>query len=41
MTLHGVQFDEVKIAEFWRRRGVARLSLFGSILRQDYAHQRH
>jgi predicted nucleotidyltransferase len=41
MTLHGVQFDEVKIADFCRRHGVARLSLFGSILRQDYAHQRH
>lgn len=36
MTLHGVQFEEVKIAEFWRRRGVACLSLFGSILRQDF-----
>ncbi|NLG44232.1 MAG: nucleotidyltransferase family protein [Phycisphaerae bacterium] len=36
MTLHGVQFEEVKIADFCRRHGVARLSLFGSILRQDF-----
>lgn len=36
MTYHGIHFDREKIAEFCRRRGVARLSLFGSILRDDF-----
>lgn len=36
MTLHGVQFNEFKIGEFCRNHGVARLSLFGSILRHDF-----
>ncbi len=33
MLLNGVTFPEDRIAEFCRRHGVARLSLFGSILR--------
>jgi len=36
MTLHGIQFDEAKIAEFCRRNAIARLSFFGSILRDDF-----
>lgn len=36
MILHGLSFPEPEIAEFCRRHGVARLSLFGSILRDDF-----
>ena len=34
MVINGVHFPEDRIAEFCRRHGVARLSLFGSILRE-------
>jgi uncharacterized protein len=34
MVINGVNFPEDRIAEFCRRHGVARLSLFGSILRE-------
>jgi predicted nucleotidyltransferase len=34
MVINGVNFPEERIAEFCRRHGVARLSLFGSILRE-------
>ena len=33
---HGIKLDSEKIAEFCRRHGVRRLSLFGSILREDF-----
>lgn len=33
MTINGVTFPEDQIADFCRRHGVAKLSLFGSILR--------
>jgi uncharacterized protein len=36
MRLHGVDIPEARIAEFCRRHGVRRLSLFGSILRPDF-----
>ena len=36
MTYHGIEFDPDRIAAFCRRHGVARLSLFGSILREDF-----
>jgi len=36
MRLHGVEIPEDRIAEFCRRHGVRRLSLFGSILREDF-----
>lgn len=36
MTHHGITFDRDRIAEFCRRHGVSRLSLFGSILRDDF-----
>ena len=36
MTYHGIQFDPNQIAAFCRRHGVTRLSLFGSILRDDF-----
>jgi predicted nucleotidyltransferase len=36
VTYHGIEFDPVKIAAFCRRHGVVRLSLFGSILRDDF-----
>lgn len=34
MVINGVNFPEDRIAEFCRRHGVAKLSLFGSILRE-------
>ena len=37
MKYHGIEFDSPKIAEFCRNHGIARLSLFGSILREDFA----
>jgi predicted nucleotidyltransferase len=36
MKLNGVEFDADKIADFCRRHGISRLSLFGSILRADF-----
>lgn len=36
MVIRGVEFPEQKIAEFCARHGVSRLSLFGSILRDDF-----
>ena len=36
MKLNGVEFDGQKIADFCRRHGISRLSLFGSILRDDF-----
>lgn len=36
MVIHGVQFPETKIGEFCAKYGVSRLSLFGSILRDDF-----
>lgn len=36
MILHGVHFPESEIAEFCRRHGIARLSLFGSILTPEF-----
>ena len=36
MTYHGVEIDPRKIADFCRRHGIVRLSLFGSILRDDF-----
>lgn len=36
MYFHDVEIPEQRIAEFCQRHGVARLSLFGSILRDDF-----
>jgi len=36
MLYHGIEFDQVTIGEFCRRHQVARLSLYGSILRDDF-----
>lgn len=36
MVIHGVHFPEDSIAEFCRRHGVSRLSVFGSILSDDF-----
>lgn len=36
MNYHGIEIDSAAIAAFCRRHGVARLSLFGSILRPDF-----
>lgn len=36
MTLHGIDIPEDRIADFCRRHDVVRLSLFGSILRDDF-----
>jgi uncharacterized protein len=36
MTYHGINFDRDRIAAFCRRHGITKLSLFGSILRDDF-----
>jgi hypothetical protein len=36
MTYHGIEIPEDAVAEFCRRNHVRRLSLFGSILRDDF-----
>lgn len=36
MSHHGIEFDRDRIAEFCRRHGIVRFSLFGSILRDDF-----
>ena len=36
MTLHGREIPEQKIADFCQRWKVAEMSLFGSILREDF-----
>ena len=36
MDYHGVEIQKHAIAEFCRRRHIRRLSLFGSILRDDF-----
>jgi uncharacterized protein len=36
MVLHGIHFPQDALAEFCRRNGIRRLSLFGSILRDDF-----
>ncbi len=36
MTYHGIEFDPATIAEFCRHNGIRKLSLFGSILRDDF-----
>src|SRR5271170_7212468 len=36
MKLKDIQFDETILGDFCRRHGILRLSLFGSILRDDF-----
>ena len=36
MTRHGIEIPIDHIAEFWRRNGIRRLSLFGSFIRDDF-----
>ena len=36
MTLHGIEIPREQIAAFCRENGIRRLSLFGSILRDDF-----
>ncbi|MGD0094011.1 MAG: nucleotidyltransferase family protein [Planctomycetota bacterium] len=36
MTRHGIEISEEKLAEFCRRNHIRILSLFGSILRDDF-----
>lgn len=36
MRIHDVNIPEHELSEFCRRHGVARLALFGSILRDDF-----
>ncbi len=36
MTRHGIEFPPDRIAEFCRRHHIRRLSLFGSVLREDF-----
>ena len=37
MKLHGIDISPSDIAEFCRRNGIRKLSLFGSILRDDFS----
>jgi len=37
MIINGVSFPEAALADLCRRHGVSRLSVFGSILREDFA----
>jgi len=37
MNIHGVHFPEDQLADFCRRHGVKKLSVFGSILRDDFS----
>lgn len=39
MLIHDIQLDEKEIKAFCRRHRIARLSLFGSILREDFGPQ--
>ncbi len=36
MTYHGIEISREKLAEFCRKNHIRRLSLFGSILRDDF-----
>ncbi len=36
MSHHGIEIDAQRIADFCRRHGIRKLSLFGSILRDDF-----
>ncbi|MCY2951591.1 MAG: nucleotidyltransferase family protein [Planctomycetota bacterium] len=36
MLYHGIQFDQKSIAAFCQRHQISRLSLYGSILRDDF-----
>lgn len=36
MTLHGITFPQNELAEFCQRNHIRKLSLFGSILRDDF-----
>ena len=36
MTYHGIEIPEDRLTEFCRRHHIRRLSLFGSILRDDF-----
>ena len=36
MVINGVNFPEDRIVDFCRRHGIKKLSLFGSILRDDF-----
>src|SRR5688572_16161887 len=37
MVLHGIEIPSHELADFCRRNSIRRLSLFGSILRDDFA----
>ena|SRR5437773_4587427 len=39
MEYHGIDIPEDRLADFCRRHGVKRLSLYGSILRHDFGPQ--
>ena len=36
MSHHGIQLDRNTLSKFCRQKGILRLSLFGSILREDF-----
>jgi len=37
VTFHDLELDQAKLQEFCRRHRIARLSLFGSVLREDFS----
>ena len=37
MTLHGIQVPDERVAAFCRRHHIRKLSLFGSVLRDDFS----
>ena len=39
MTFHGIEIPQDRLAEFCRRHHIRRLSLYGSILRDDFDDQ--
>lgn len=36
MRINGIEFPQDRLADFCRRHGVKRLSVFGSVLREDF-----
>ena len=36
VTHHGIPFDRIAIEQFCRNNGIGKLSLFGSVLRDDF-----
>ena len=39
MNYHGIEISQDELREFCRKHGIVRLSLFGSVLREDFSPQ--